>query len=182
MAWVWITAELKHQVFKRTSASKKSIQCFALLFQARILCMLCLLDVCPAFWIHTIHLDTLCFPKQGLCPAQKGLYKVCMRRRLLPLSWLHRSEKPQGNVGEEMQSTLSFQKHRTARITHQAPPKKPKKPLRVVSKSNEQFNIGYSEYCIGSTLESNLHLADPMYFSIHLPANTSYEKTLNSNL
>lgn len=84
-------------------------------------------------------------------------------------------------MGEEMQSTLRFQKHRTAWNTYQAAPKKPKKLLRVVSKSNEQFNISYSEYCIGSTLESNLHFADPMYFSIHLPANTSCEKALNLN-
>lgn len=90
---------------------------------------------CQVFWMHVLHSGfTQCTltlrasqnRDHGTIPAQKGMYNVWIRRRLFPLSWLHRSGKPQGKVGEEMQSTLSFQKHRTAWITHQAPPKNPK--------------------------------------------------------
>lgn len=174
----------RHQVLKSTSIFKNLIQCFALLFWARMQCR---------SWHNTPKVTRAQrFPKQawGLWHGQAhalppyGLLRPeghmrlvpeWLRKRFPPLRFLHGSGKAQARVGEEMQSTLIF--------WEQSPSQK--QLLRPVSKSNKQLSTACSKYCIGSSLESNLHFADPYkfhlklkYFSIQLPANISYDKAL----
>ena len=113
----------------------------------------------------------------GTCPGQRT-HVVGMRRRLPPVADRTEVENHRERWVKKCKACSSFESTEQLGSVTKPLRNKAKITLRPVSKSNKQFNIGCSKYCFGSTLESNLHFADPYkfhlkpkYFSIHLPAN-----------